>query len=123
MPFLFLAKAKAKGLSSWQTFFGTRLNRPAPRASAQRNQVRTPAYEQDFKYEIIDIYIILCYNNYGTFEYPKSTKTVAVASLNRERRFFFCLPERGGDANVRYLGIAVPLCRTYNFDTNIHRQS
>ena len=35
----------------------------------------------------------------------------------------FCLPERGGDADVRYMGIAVSVRRTYNFDINIHRQS
>ena len=35
-----------------------------------------------------------------TAEMPMGTITVAVVSLNRERRFSFCLPERGGDANV-----------------------
>ena len=48
---------------------------------------------------------------------------MAVASLDRERRFFFCLPERGGDADVCDLGNAVPVYRAYNFDFNIHRQS
>ena len=48
---------------------------------------------------------------------------MAVASLDRERRFFFCLPERGGDADVRYLGNAVPACRIHNGTSDLHRQS
>ena len=48
---------------------------------------------------------------------------MAVASLDRERRFFFCLPERGGDADVRYLGIAVPVRRIHHSSFDIHRQS
>ena len=35
----------------------------------------------------------------------------------------FCLPERGGDADVRYLGIAVPVRRIHHSSFDIHRQS
>ena len=31
----------------------------------------------------------------------------------------FCLPERGGDANVRYLGVVIPACRIHNIAFNI----
>ena len=32
----------------------------------------------------------------------------------------FCLPERGGDANVRYVGAVVLACRTHYSTFNIH---
>ena len=52
---------------------------------------------------------------------PGESHTVAVAS-----RFFgnadsFCLPERGGDAHVRYLGAVVPVRRIPNSTFDLHR--
>ena len=70
----------------------------------------------------IDLFCRLWYNIIGT--------SVPVEHHTRWRLLplignadSFCLPERGGDADVRYLGIAVSVRRTYNFDINIHRQS
>ena len=48
---------------------------------------------------------------------------MAVASLTGTQ-ILFCLPEkRGGDADVRYMGIAVPARRIHNSTSYLHRQS
>ena len=56
-----------------------------------------------------------------TAEMPMGTITVAVVSLNRERRFSFCLPERGGDANVYNIRVSIPDCRICARPFDLHR--
>ena len=45
---------------------------------------------------------------------------MAVASLFGDADSF-CLPERGGDAHVRYLGAVVPVRRIFNSASDLHR--
>ena len=69
----------------------------------------------------LDYAYYLWYNNYGTSCTRRAPYGGGCFPYGNADSF--CLPERGGDADVRYMGIAVPARRIHNSTSYLHRQS
>ena len=82
------------------------------------------ALESFFEFKIIQNNILTNIVEYAIIisvrRYPENTIRWRLLPLigNADS---FCLPERGGDAHVRYLGAVVPVRRIFNSTFDLHR--